>query len=46
MEVVQILHMNKGAGETSYAKNSKVQVRLIGFLDLNHYIFSMNLVFK
>ena len=46
MEVVQVLHMNKGAGETSYAKNSKVQVRLIGFLYLNHYIFSMNLIFK
>ena len=23
MEVVQVLHMYKGAGETSYAKNSK-----------------------
>jgi hypothetical protein len=24
----QVFHMNKGAGETSYAKNSSVQVRL------------------
>ncbi|XP_030932935.1 jasmonate O-methyltransferase-like [Quercus lobata] len=29
MEVVQVLHMNKGADETSYAKNSKVQSKII-----------------
>lgn len=29
MEIMQTLHMNKGNGETSYAKNSKVQVTLI-----------------
>jgi hypothetical protein len=28
MEVAQVFHMNKGAGETSYAKNCSVQVRL------------------
>lgn len=28
MEVMQILHMNKGVGETSYAQNSKVQVQI------------------
>jgi len=30
METVETLHMNKGAGEASYAMNSFVQV-LIGF---------------
>ena len=29
MEVVQVLHMNGGKGETSYANNSLVQVKLI-----------------
>ena len=29
MEVVQVLHMNGGIGETSYANNSLVQVNLI-----------------
>ncbi|KAJ7966784.1 Carboxyl methyltransferase [Quillaja saponaria] len=29
MEVVQVLHMNKGAGETSYSKNSLVQSKII-----------------
>ncbi|CAA2975347.1 jasmonate O-methyltransferase-like [Olea europaea var. sylvestris] len=29
MEVVQVLHMNKGEGETSYAKNSVVQKKII-----------------
>ncbi|XVF63814.1 hypothetical protein PTKIN_Ptkin09bG0116700 [Pterospermum kingtungense] len=29
MEVVQVLHMNKGNGETSYAKNSTVQSKII-----------------
>ncbi|EXC25061.1 Jasmonate O-methyltransferase [Morus notabilis] len=29
MEVAQILHMNKGAGENSYAKNSTVQSNII-----------------
>lgn len=29
MEVVQVLHMNKGDGETSYAKNSTVQSKII-----------------
>lgn len=26
MEVARVLHMNKGSGDTSYAKNSTVQV--------------------
>lgn len=26
MEVMQVLHMNGGAGETSYANNSSLQV--------------------
>lgn len=29
MEIMQTLHMNKGDGETSYAKNSKVQNKII-----------------
>ncbi|KAJ9674770.1 hypothetical protein PVL29_023979 [Vitis rotundifolia] len=29
MEVMQVLHMNKGAGETSYATNSTVQTNII-----------------
>ncbi|KAL2538311.1 Jasmonate O-methyltransferase [Forsythia ovata] len=29
MEVTQVLHMNKGEGETSYAKNSIVQMKII-----------------
>lgn len=29
MEVMRILHMNKGNGETSYAKNSTVQVEFL-----------------
>ncbi|KAK2660569.1 hypothetical protein Ddye_007102 [Dipteronia dyeriana] len=29
MEVLQVLHMNKGDGETSYAKNSTVQSKII-----------------
>ncbi|KAL6212888.1 hypothetical protein ACLB2K_018103 [Fragaria x ananassa] len=29
MEVVQILHMNKGNGEASYAQNSKVQNKIL-----------------
>ncbi|KAM1223572.1 hypothetical protein ACFX10_042429 [Malus domestica] len=29
MEVVQILHMNQGNGETSYAQNSKVQRKIL-----------------
>ncbi|CAK7346332.1 unnamed protein product [Dovyalis caffra] len=29
IEVMQVLHMNKGDGETSYAKNSKVQNKII-----------------
>ncbi|GAY43043.1 hypothetical protein CUMW_071570 [Citrus unshiu] len=29
MEVVKVLHMNKGDGETSYAKNSTVQSKII-----------------
>lgn len=29
MEVMQVLHMNKGNGETSYAKNSTVQSKII-----------------
>ncbi|KAJ7957776.1 Jasmonate O-methyltransferase [Quillaja saponaria] len=29
MEVGQVLHMNKGTGETSYAKNSSVQNKII-----------------
>ncbi|XP_057975429.1 probable jasmonic acid carboxyl methyltransferase 2 [Malania oleifera] len=29
MEVVQVLHMNKGAGETSYARNSSIQGKII-----------------
>ncbi|CAA3029295.1 jasmonate O-methyltransferase-like [Olea europaea subsp. europaea] len=29
MEVMQVLHMNKGEGETSYAKNSIVQRKII-----------------
>ncbi|GMY28511.1 jasmonate O-methyltransferase-like [Fagus crenata] len=29
MEVKQVLHMNKGTGETSYAKNSRVQSNII-----------------
>ncbi|CAN6805078.1 unnamed protein product [Brassica oleracea] len=29
MEVMRILHMNKGNGETSYAKNSIVQSNII-----------------
>ncbi|CAL5332233.1 hypothetical protein CsSME_00013645 [Camellia sinensis var. sinensis] len=31
MEVMQILHMNKGEGETSYAKNSTVQRKIMSF---------------
>ncbi|MBA0864733.1 hypothetical protein Goshw_005603, partial [Gossypium schwendimanii] len=31
MEVVQVLHMNKGNGDTSYAKNSTVQRKIISF---------------
>ncbi|KAA8528669.1 hypothetical protein F0562_036024 [Nyssa sinensis] len=29
MEIMQVLHMNKGEGETSYAKNSSVQRKII-----------------
>ncbi|XP_057975744.1 probable jasmonic acid carboxyl methyltransferase 2 [Malania oleifera] len=29
MEVMQVLHMNKGAGETSYARNSSIQSKII-----------------
>ena len=29
MEVMRILHMNKGNGETSYAKNSTAQVEVL-----------------
>ncbi|EXC25060.1 Jasmonate O-methyltransferase [Morus notabilis] len=29
MEVAQVLHMNKGSGDTSYAKNSTVQSKII-----------------
>ncbi|KAF8016508.1 hypothetical protein BT93_H1890 [Corymbia citriodora subsp. variegata] len=29
MEVITVLHMNKGAGETSYAKNSTLQSKII-----------------
>lgn len=29
MEVMQVLHMNKGSGETSYARNSTVQSKII-----------------
>ncbi|KAJ4701978.1 Carboxyl methyltransferase [Melia azedarach] len=29
MEVLQVLHMNKGNGETSYAKNSTVQSKIL-----------------
>ncbi|KAK4860253.1 hypothetical protein QYF36_020029 [Acer negundo] len=29
MEILQVLHMNKGDGETSYAKNSTVQSKII-----------------
>ncbi|KAF5740785.1 jasmonate O-methyltransferase-like [Tripterygium wilfordii] len=29
MEVMQVLHMNKGNGETSYAQNSKVQGKIL-----------------
>ncbi|KAH7524121.1 hypothetical protein FEM48_Zijuj06G0085400 [Ziziphus jujuba var. spinosa] len=29
METIQILHMNKGAGDTSYAQNSTVQSKII-----------------
>lgn len=36
MEVMRVLHMNKGNGETSYAKNSTAQV---DHFDINmHYI--------
>lgn len=31
MEVQGVLHMNEGSGETSYAKNSQVQVLLFPF---------------
>jgi len=38
METLELLHMNKGAGETSYAMNSSVQVNSFIHLLLN-YIF-------
>ncbi|KAL3538071.1 hypothetical protein ACH5RR_001437 [Cinchona calisaya] len=31
MEIIQVLHMNGGEGETSYAKNSVVQRKIISF---------------
>lgn len=36
---MQTLHMNKGAGDTSYAKNSTVQVRSTAFMLVIYFIF-------
>jgi hypothetical protein len=40
MEVEQKFHMNKGASESSYAQNSRVQVRSASYiLESLHYEF-------
>lgn len=40
MAMEQVLHMVGGAGETSYASNSKIQViKLISLLNIYIYLF-------